>query len=240
MKVLRISAAIVAVTAGLGPAADSSTTVAQDDFGVDLALVLAVDASGSIDDSEYALQRDGIAGAITDPAVFAAIKGGKHGAIAVTLVEWGTPGAPEQVVRWHIVGSTERAADFAMDVRRAPRETQSWNAIGDGMELGIALIASCGCNPVRKVIDVSGDNPDRRSQISSAAARDQAVKAGITVNALAILNDDRKGPSGRPWLVEIYEQEVIGGPGAFVIPAQTRADFDRALRQKLIQEIASR
>jgi hypothetical protein len=66
------------------------------------------------------------------------------------------------------------------------------------------------------------------------------VKAGMTVNALAILNDDRKGPNGQPWLVEVYQREVIGGPGAFVIPAQTRADFDRALRQKLIQEIASR
>jgi hypothetical protein len=79
-----------------------------------------------------------------------------------------------------------------------------------------------------------------RSNVPSSVARDQAVKAGITVNALAILNDTRTGPSGRPWLVEIYEQQVIGGPGAFVIPAQTRADFDRALRQKLIQEIASR
>jgi hypothetical protein len=214
---------------------------AQDDgLNVDLALVLSADASGSIDEKEFALQREGIAGAISDPAVFAAIKGGRYGRIAVTLVEWGTPGAPMQVVRWHIIGSTERAEDFAMDVRRAPRTPQSYNAIGDGMALGIALIESCGCRPTRKVIDVSGDNPDMRSSIPSTVARDQAVKAGMTVNALAILNDNRLGPNGQPWLVEVYQRDVIGGPGAFVIPAQTRADFDRALRQKLIQEIAMR
>jgi hypothetical protein len=214
---------------------------AQDDgLNVDLALVLSADASGSIDEKEFALQREGIAGAISDPAVFAAIKGGRYGRIAVTLVEWGTPGAPMQVVRWHIIGSTERAEDFAMDVRRAPRAPQSYNAIGDGMALGIALIENCGCRPTRKVIDVSGDNPDMRSSIPSTVARDQAVKAGMTVNALAILNDNRLGPNGQPWLVEVYQRDVIGGPGAFVIPAQTRADFDRALRQKLIQEIAMR
>jgi hypothetical protein len=234
MPTLRIVVALVALLS-------CTAAQAQDDgLNVDLALVLAADASGSIDPAEFSLQREGIAGAITDPAVFAAIKGGRYGRIAVTLVEWGTPGAPQQVVRWHIIGSEERAADFAGDVRRASRADQSYNAIGDGMVLGIALIQGCGCRPTRKVIDVSGDNPDMRGNVPSSAARDQAVKAGVTVNALAILNDNRMGPSGRPWLVEVYEQQVIGGPGAFVIPAQTRADFDRALRQKLIQEIASR
>jgi hypothetical protein len=212
---------------------------AQDGVEVDLALVLSADASGSIDEAEFALQRDGIAGAITDPEVMAAIKGGRTGKIAVTLVEWGSPGAAVQVVGWHIIGGEERAQDFAMDVRNAPRAPQSYNAIGDGMALGIALIANCPCKPTRKVIDVSGDNPDMRSAIPSTLARDSAIKHGITVNALAILQDGRLGPNGRPWLVEVYEQQVIGGFGAFVIPAQTRADFARALRQKLIQEIAS-
>jgi hypothetical protein len=230
MLVLRIVAFAVAIVSAL-PAA------AQD---VDLALVLSADASGSIDQAEFTLQREGIAGAITDPEVMAAIKSGAHGKIAVTLVEWGSPGMPVQVVGWHIVGNDERSQDFAMDVRNAPRAPQSYNAIGDGMALAIELIASCPCNPTRKVIDVSGDNPDMRSKIPSPLARDMAVKAGITVNALAILQDSRQGPNGRPWLVEIYEQQVIGGFAAFVIPAQTRADFARALRQKLIQEIALR
>jgi hypothetical protein len=213
---------------------------AQGGNEVDLALVLSADASGSIDEAEFALQRDGIAEAITDPEVMAAIRGGRTGKIAVTLVEWGSPGAPVQVVGWHIIGGEERSQDFAMDVRNAPRAPQSYNAIGDGMALATALIANCPCKPTRKVIDVSGDNPDMRSKIPSPMARDMAVKAGITINALAILQDGRLGPNGRPWLVEVYEREVIGGFAAFVIPAQTRADFARALRQKLIQEIASR
>jgi hypothetical protein len=213
---------------------------ARDLTAVDVALVLSVDASGSIDAQEFALQRDGIAGAVTDAEVLKAITGGIHGRIAIALVEWGTPGAPAKVVDWHLVGDDASAAEFANAVRAAPRAPQSWNAIGDGMELGIGMLGSCPCKPTRKVIDVSGDNPDIRSQTSSATARDEAVAAGITVNALAILNDNRKGPNGRPWLVEVYEQQVIGGFGAFVIPAESRADFARALRQKLIHEIASR
>jgi hypothetical protein len=235
MQALKVAALTVAL---LGAMAVNGS--AQDGSEVDLALVLSADASGSIDEAEFALQRDGIAGAITDPEVMAAIKGGRTGKIAVTLVEWGSPGAAIQVVGWHIIGGEERSQDFAMDVRNAPRAPQSYNAIGDGMALATELIAACPCKPTRKVIDVSGDNPDMRSNVPSPLARDLAVKAGITVNALAILQDGRRGPNGRPWLVEVYEREVIGGFGAFVIPAQTRADFARALRQKLIQEIASR
>ena len=212
---------------------------AQDKPPVDVALVLSVDASGSINTEEFALQREGIAGAVTDGEVLGAIMGGRHGQIAVTLIEWGSPGTPAQVVDWHIVGDAGSAGAFASAVRAAPRQMQSYNAIGDGMQLGIGLIESCPCAPTRKVIDVSGDNPDMRSNMPAPMARDMAVKAGITVNALAILQDGRLGPSGKPWLVEVYEREVIGGFAAFVIPAQTRADFARALRQKLIQEIAS-
>jgi hypothetical protein len=217
-----------------------STASAQDRPPVDVALVLSVDASGSIDTEEFALQRDGIAGAVTDAGVLGAIMGGRHGGIAITLIEWGSPGTPAQIVDWHIVSDEASAGAFASAVRSAPRQMQSYNAIGDGMQLGIGLIETCPCAPVRRVIDVSGDNPDMRSKVPSPVARDLAVKAGITVNALAILQDGRLGPSGKPWLVEIYEQQVIGGFAAFVIAAQTRADFARALRQKLIQEIASR
>lgn len=213
---------------------------AQDKPPVDVALVLAVDASGSIDTAEFALQRDGIAGAVTNGEVLGAIRGGRHGRIAITLVEWGSPGGAKQVVDWHVVGDEGSAGGFAEAVRSAPRAIQSYNAIGDGMVVATELLFACPCVPTRKVIDVSGDNPDMRSHVPSMLARDMAVKAGITVNALAILNDGRLGPSGKPWLVEVYEGEVIGGFAAFAIPAQGREDFARALRQKLIQEIASR
>ncbi|GAB2174453.1 DUF1194 domain-containing protein [Dongia sp. agr-C8] len=212
---------------------------AQDKPPVDVALVLVVDASGSIDTEEFALQRDGIAGAVNDAEVLGAIKGGRHGRIAIALVEWGTPAGAVQAVDWHIVGDEASAGAFADAVRSAPRVMQSYNAIGDGIVRATDAIYACPCTPTRKVIDVSGDNPDMRSRVSATLARDMAVKLGITINALAILQDDRLGPGGRPWLVEVYEQTVIGGFAAFVIPAQTRADFARALRQKLIQEIAS-
>jgi hypothetical protein len=217
----------------------ASVAAAQDRPAVDVALVLVVDASGSIDTAEFALQRDGIAGAVTDAAVLGAITGGRHGKAAISLVEWGSPGGAVETVGWHIVGDAASAGRFAAAVRAAPRVTQSYNAIGDGIVRATDAIFACPCIPTRKVIDVSGDNPDMRSRVPGTLARDMAVKLGITVNALAILQDDRLGPNGRPWLVEVYEQTVIGGFAAFVIPAQTRADFARALRQKLIQEIAS-
>src|SRR5690606_607988 len=97
---------------------------------------------------------------------------------------------------------------------------------------------ACPCQPTRRVIDVSGDNPDNRSVRPAPLARDAAVADGITINALAILENDPIGPSGRPLLVENYEREVIGGPGAFVLAAEDRQDFPRALRQKMVLEIA--
>jgi hypothetical protein len=217
----------------------TSVAAAQDKPAVDVALVLVVDASGSIDTEEFALQRDGIAGAVTDAAVLGAITGGRHGRIAIALVEWGTPAGAVETVGWHIVGDAASAGTFAATVRSAPRVMQSYNAIGDGIVRATEAILACPCKPTRKVIDVSGDNPDMRSRVPATLARDTAVKLGITINALAILQDARIGPGGKPWLVEVYEQTVIGGFAAFVIPAQTRADFARALRQKLIQEIAS-
>lgn len=205
---------------------------------VDLALVLAVDASGSIDPAEFQLQKEGIAASITNEEVLAAIRSGRHDRIAIALVEWGSPGSPAIVVDWMLVDGEASARDFASAVLAAPRSAQSYNALGDAMQLAIALIEACPCAPTRRVIDISGDNPDNRSQIPSPIARDAAVASGITVNALAILNDGLLGSSGRPFLVEVYERSVIGGMGAFVMAANSRADFARALRQKMILEIA--
>jgi hypothetical protein len=210
----------------------------QSATAVDVALVLAVDASGSIDPAEFQLQKEGIAAAILDADVLAAIRGGRHDRIAIALVEWGSPGGAALVVDWMLVGDESSAEAFAGAVLAAPRSRQSYNALGDAITLAGALIGTCPCKPTRRVIDVSGDNPDNRSHVPAPIARDAAIDTGITINALAILNDDRTGSSGRPYLVEIYERDVIGGFGAFVTTAATRADFARALRQKMILEIA--
>lgn len=205
---------------------------------VDTALVLVVDASGSISDGEFRLQREGIALAVTDAEVMAAIQSGAFQRLAIAYVEWGGPVMAETMVGWMIVEDAGSAEDFAAAVLAAPRSHQSYNAIGDAIDHAAALLARCPCQATRRVIDVSGDNPDNRSVRPAPLARDAAVAGGITVNALAILEGDPIGPSGRPLLVENYEAEVIGGPGAFVIAAEDRQDFTRALRQKMVLEIA--
>src|SRR5262245_9207342 len=123
-------------------------------------------------------------------------------------------------------------------VLQAPRSVQSYNAIGDAIDLAVNLHAACPCQPTRRIIDVSGDNPDNRSHHPGPMARDAAVAKGITINALAIVQDAQLGPSGRPWLVETYERTIIGGFAAFAMAANTRADFARALRDKMVLEIS--
>jgi len=206
--------------------------------GVDTALVLAVDASGSIDTAEFRLQKEGIAGAVTDPQVLRAMQGGIQGRVALAYVEWGGPGMAATVVDWIVIDGRAAAERFAAAVVAAPRSPQSYNALGDAIDHAAALLDRCPCTPSRRVIDISGDNPDNRSARPAPMARDAAVRAGITVNALAILEDGGMGARGKPWLVENYEAEVIGGPGAFVEVARDRADFAAALRRKMILEIA--
>ena len=217
----------------------SAPVPAQDGFTpVDTALVLVVDASGSISEAEFRLQREGIAQAVTDGEVMAAILSGAWQRLAIAYVEWGGPMMAQTMVGWQVVEDEASAEAFAAAVLGAPRSTQSYNAIGDGIDHAARLLAACPCQPSRRVIDVSGDNPDNRSVRPAPIARDDAVANGVTINALAILEGDPIGPSGKPLLVENYESEVIGGPGAFVMPAEDRADFARALRQKMVLEIA--
>jgi hypothetical protein len=198
---------------------------------VDLLLVLAIDASGSITEEEFRLQRDGCAEALTQPAILAAIGSGPLGALGIAMVEWGAPGGAATVVDWHRVSDAASAGAAAAAFRAAPRSRQSWNAIGDAIDHAARLIAAAPFRAERKVIDVSGDAPDMRGIRPAAVARDDAVAAGITVNALAILG-------GTPGLAERFGDEVIGGPGAFVMTAEGRADFARAIRAKLVREIA--
>lgn len=203
---------------------------------VDTALVLAADASGSIDADEFALQKEGIAQAIADPRVLDAVRSGPHRRIAIAYVEWGGPGTAQTVVSWHIVSDQASAAGFGAKVVGAQRSYQSYNAIGDAIDHGVELLKACPCTPTRRVIDISGDNADMRSARPAPLARDAAVAQRITVNALAVLSSG--GSGGHPDLVGYYEANVIGGRGAFVLPARGREDFTRALREKMIMEIA--
>src|SRR3954470_10279465 len=204
---------------------------------VDALLVLAVDASGSIDADEFRLQREGYAEALTHPAVLAAIAAKPRGAIAAAMVEWGAPGGAATVVDWMRVADAATARALAEAVVAAPRSRQSWNAIGDALDHCAPLIAAAPYRGAERVIDLSGDGPDLRSLRPVAAARDAAVAAGIQVNALAVAASGQVTRFGEP-LAETYRREVIGGPGAFVVTAEDRRDISRALRAKLVREIA--
>lgn len=211
--------------------------IAQPRPEVDLLLVLAVDASGSIDPDEFRLQREGYAEALAHPAVLAAIAGKPRGAIGVAMVEWGSPGGAETVVDWHRVADAASARTLAEAVLDAPRSRQSWNAIGDALDHCARILAAAPFRAAEKVIDLSGDGPDLRSLRPATAARDDAVAAGIAINALAVAAAGQVTRYGEP-LAETYRREVIGGPGAFVVTAEDRRDIARALRAKLIREIA--
>jgi hypothetical protein len=204
---------------------------------VDLLLVLAVDASGSIDADEFRLQREGYAEALSHPAVLMAIAGKPHGAVAVAMVEWGSPGGAVTVVDWMRVADAAGADALAQAVRAAPRSPQSWNAIGDAIDHCARLLRAAPFRAAEKVIDLSGDGPDLRSLRSAAVARDDAVAAGIQINALAVAAANQVTRFGEP-LADTYRRDVIGGPGAFVVSAGDRRDIARALRAKLVREIA--
>ncbi len=194
---------------------------------VDLELVLLADTSGSITEDEFLFQRQSYAAALTDPAVTDAIGTGR---IAVTYVEWAAN--QQTVVDWTIIDSAESAQAFADALLSPPRLATGHNAIGNALAEGARLISANQITSTRQVIDFSGDSTGNTTGIEIEAGRDIAVAAGITVNALPILEtpDDT--------LLQDYKDRIIGGPGAFAIGAVGRQDFVTSLRLKLVQEIA--
>jgi hypothetical protein len=198
---------------------------------VDLALVLAVDVSRSVDDEEYRIQKDGYADAFASRAVIEAIESGATGAVAVTYVEWSGNGRQRQLVPWTVISGPASAAAFAEAVRAAPRAFADFTAVGSAIDFAATLFDQHGFETTRQVIDVSGDGISNAGR-STGEARDRAVAAGITINALAILNEQ--------WHLDgWYRDHVIGGFGSFVMPANDFNDFRLAIIAKLVREIAS-
>jgi hypothetical protein len=205
---------------------------------VDLELVLLADSTGSIDDDEIRFQRQGYAEAITDPMVLSAILGNAHGRIALTYVEWGNAGSQDVVVGWSVIDGSAAADAFARTLMAAPRRAYGRNAIGAALLKGKALIEGNEYRGVRRVIDLSADSANNWSGPPTEAARDEVVAAGIVINGLAVLC---RQCSGRPVgydLEKAFAERIIGGPGAFVVTADSTATFAGAVRKKLILEIA--
>jgi hypothetical protein len=195
----------------------------------DLALCLAVDGSASVDFAEFALMMGGLAAALRDPEIGAAFAAGPRGASLVALLLWSGPGAREVLIPWTRIGGAADAAAFGEAVEQAPRIVPAGGtAIGEAVAAGLALLAQAPGAPPRLVLDISGDGPSNAGR-APAVMRDLAVAGGVTVNGLAVLNEE-------PDLVAHYAEHVIGGPGAFVMDCADYADFAEAMRRKLLRE----
>ncbi|MEX2642900.1 MAG: DUF1194 domain-containing protein [Acetobacterales bacterium] len=205
---------------------------------VDIELVLAADGSGSIDTGEMRLQRDGYADAITHPRVLEAIRAGRLGRIALAYVEWGSAVSRHTIVDWAVIDGDASAAAFADRLRTAPRRASGYNSISAAIDYSARMIRDNDYAGDRLMIDVSGDGPNIGGR-SIWQARDEAVAAGITVNGLVIAGPQGnfRGPGGMP-LIDYFREAVIGGIGAFALEADRRLNFARAVRIKLLREIA--
>ena len=212
---------------------------AQDGTPVSLELVLLADATGSIDDEEIRFQRQGYATAITDPAVVDAIIHSGYGNIAVIYVEWADMFSQDIVVDWALIDSQASAEAFAEALMPPPRRAYGRNAIGSALLKGKELIEENTFEGLRRVIDFSADSANNWNGPSIPDARQQVLAAGISINGLAVLC--RTCWSGRPVSYDLeaaFQEQIIGGPGSFVITADSETTFAAAVRRKLILEIA--
>lgn len=227
-RVRRWAMGLVLALAVIGPLAAD----AQDPPQVDTALVISVDVSNSVDTTRYQLQLEGIAKALEDEAVIEAILTGGRGGILISLVMWADK--PKIMIPWSKISSKEEALAIAQQVRRLPREGGEFTCMS-GMMRMIAdkVVTQIPADASRIVIDVSGDGKDNCNREEPVdAVRDELVASGVIINGLPILEGD--GPTLEGW----YRDYVVGGTGAFVLPAKGFSDFGNAIRQKFVIEIS--
>jgi hypothetical protein len=209
---------------------------------VDLLLVLAADVSRSVDSAKFQLQREGYAAAISDRRVLEAITSGYHRRIAVCFVEWSGVGAQELVIDWTVIGDEASARKFGDQLLELRRSFAERTSISGGIDYAIKQFDRAPFRSARRTIDISGDGTNNSGR-EITAARDAALAQGVTINGLVILSDrpltwnpEHTHPPGG--LVEYFRNNVIGGPGAFVVAADNFEAFGQAIIKKLIAEIA--
>ena len=210
---------------------------------VDLQLILAADVSISVDNQEFELQREGYASAITSEAVLNAIRAGPHRAIAVSFIEWSGPQKQRVVADWTVIRDGEMATVFANTLRTAPRSFADATAIGSAIDFAMRHFNESGVESERRIIDISGDG-DSNSGRPVEYARDDAVRAKVVINGLAIVNEHPlPGFIGHIQPVggigHYYRTRVAGGPGSFVLQIESFDGFAEAIERKLVAEIAS-
>lgn len=193
----------------------------------ELALVLAIDISGSVDTQEYRIQMDGLAAALNDPTVQDALIDSKA---QIAVLHWTGTSRQVLIANWRQMLDRSDVVEIGVIVADAPREHRHFStAIGDALIVSADLLGQIGMVCERKVIDVSGDGPSNEGADVSVV-RDSLVRGGVQINGLAIETTE-------DGLSEYYRNHVIGGPGAFVLTARTFEDYPRAIRRKLLREI---
>jgi Protein of unknown function (DUF1194) len=210
-----------------------------EDMPVDLELVLAVDISGSVDEVEAQLQREGYIAALRHPHVIQAIQGGMFGRIAVAYVEWAGDHYQRVMLDWTVIEDAAGAQGLADALAETPLMTAHWTSVSAAIDYAVPLFEGNGLQGFRRVIDISGDGYNNRGR-PVERARDDAVAAGITINGLPIVNDRLNPWGGAPPrdLDRYFEERVIGGQGAFLIVAEDYTSFASAILSKLLLEIA--
>lgn len=236
---------LICVLASAGALALVHSSHAQG-LPVDLELILAIDCSGSVDEVEAQLQRQGYIAALTSDRVINAIRSGEYRRIAVTYFEWAGETYQRTLVDWTIIEDAASAKAVTERIAASPYVAIRWTSISAAIDYAMGLFGRSPFEGKRRVIDISGDGKNNNGG-NVVAARDRAVAAGVTINGLPILNSRSGGFGGGytgrgfpsdPDLDSYYQNFVIGGPGAFMVPAESFDTFATAIQSKLIREIA--
>ncbi len=234
LRAIRLGLTLIALMVAAAPARATEP--------VDLLLVLAADVSRSVDHAKFQLQREGYAAAIADKRVLEAITSGRTRRIAVCFVEWSGVNAQQVVIDWTVISDENSARKFGDQLLELRRSFAERTSISGGIDFSMQQFERAPFHSARRTIDISGDGTNNSGR-DVTAARDAALAQGVTINGLVILserpmawNPEHTNPPGG--LVNYFRDNVIGGPGAFVIAAENFESFGQAIIKKLIAEIA--
>ncbi|MGN6117294.1 MAG: DUF1194 domain-containing protein [Nitrobacter sp.] len=207
---------------------------------VDVALILAVDVSYSMDMDELAIQREGYAQAIVSPDFLQALKTGPNGKVAVTYFEWAAANDQKVIIPWRVIDGPESADAVANEIMKTPVRRASRTSISGAIHFAMPLFEDSPYRGLRNVIDISGDGPNNNG-LPVTAARDAALAKGIVINGLPIMVKQPSYSTMDITDLDVYYQDcVIGGPGSFVVAIKGREKFKEAIRTKLVLEVAGR
>ena len=206
---------------------------------VDVELVFAVDISYSMDTNEQRLQRQGYVEALRSEQFLNALKSGTTGRIAVVYMQWASEYDQDVLIPWTLIDGPDSASAFADALINAPYRRAQRTSISGAIDAAMKLFDSNGFASARQVIDVSGDGPNNSGR-PVTAARDEALAQGVTINGLPLVGiRPYVSPADIAELDIYYEDCVIGGFDAFMVPIRDTRSFVEATRTKLVREIAS-